>query len=87
MKNLLSLAKLALFITNCGMQALSQKHFSLGNATGTNGHMFTEFSKMSKYGCHMSKDFSNLVNSCIHFGHVTKTLPKRIRKGSCDLSS
>ena len=47
------------------------------NATGTNVHMFTEFSKMSKYGSHMIKDFSNLVNSYIHFGHVTITLPKK----------
>ena len=77
MKNLHSLAKLALFITNCEMQALSQKHFSFWNATGTNGHMFTEFGKMSKYGSHKIKDFSNLVNSYIHFGHMTKTLPKK----------
>ena len=77
MKNLHSLAKLALFITNCGMQAPSLKHFSLWNATGTNDHMFGEFSKMSKYGSHMIKDFSKLVNSYIHFGHVTKTLPKK----------
>ena len=37
----LKLAKLALFITNCGMQALSYKHSSICNVTGTNGHMFT----------------------------------------------
>ena len=43
--------------------------------------MLTKFSKMSKYGSHMIKDFSNLVNSCIHFGHVTKTLPKKDPEG------